>query len=523
MRVGGRVSARIVCALAAVAAIGWSVAGCGDEGSEPGGPAPATLVPGDVPLYLEGAVRPEGDLRDDVESALGDLLGTEDVGARITDELDSSFAEDDLDLTYADDVEPWLGERAGIFFTNFEEEADGAAVLTTSDQAAAEAALDRFAEEQGVRAKRAVDGIDYTVTEEDDAVGIVDGFAVFGSEAGFRAVVQASGGDSLADSEAFEDATGDAPDGTAATVYALPDRVLDGLAAAGEITPSERDDLAASLGDAADAPATASVGAADSGFFAELTLPSVGDASGAKELLERVPDDAWIAVGLSDSGPTLGALVAAIQSAGPEVAAALRRAESEIGTDLDEIGDSIGDAAAYFKGSSPLGVGGAVIAEVRDEARVDELLDGLGAALSADPSVRVSPGDEEGEAFSVSPADAPVEFPFVLRDDLLAIGLGPDSIDQVYEPESSLTDSEVYDDAQSALGDDFSLVALLDFDATLEFFEAIPDATEDPDFKAALPYIERMSLLAAGVRSGEETSTVRFALGLDDDGSGGVR
>lgn len=149
--------------------------------------------------------------------------------------------------------------------------------------------------------------------------------------------------------------------------------------------------------------------------------------------------------------------------------------------------------------------------EATDEAAAQELLDGLRRAFSADPRVRVTPGDSEGEAFAVGPSDVPIEFPFVVREGLLATGLGEQSIEQVYAPETSVEDSAAYDAATEALGDDVPVSVLIDFQTLVGFFEGL-NVADEPDLKEALPYMSRLDVFAAGASEGGDSTTVRFVL-----------
>ena len=107
----------------------WSplLAGCGGDGggtSPPTGPDPATVTPADAPLFAEGVVRPEGDRKEALDSALSKLLATDDPGGFVVEQLDKCAGGRDAGLTYEDDIEPWLGEQAGIFLEDFGEDAE---------------------------------------------------------------------------------------------------------------------------------------------------------------------------------------------------------------------------------------------------------------------------------------------------------------------------------------------------------------------------------------------------------------
>ena len=65
------------------------------------------------------------------------------------------------------------------------------------------------------------EGVDYDVDPEDETtVGIVDGFLVIAEDLpSFKAMVDASEGESLSDSETYAEATGDVPSGSIANVF----------------------------------------------------------------------------------------------------------------------------------------------------------------------------------------------------------------------------------------------------------------------------------------------------------------
>jgi hypothetical protein len=92
-----RLTVLAVLALAAVV-----LTACGsDSGSDTAdlGPDPASMVPADTPFYVEAVVRPEGQLGDDLESALSKLLVTDDVSGKLHDAIDEGLASENEDLT----------------------------------------------------------------------------------------------------------------------------------------------------------------------------------------------------------------------------------------------------------------------------------------------------------------------------------------------------------------------------------------------------------------------------------------
>jgi Protein of unknown function (DUF3352) len=505
-------------ALAVAAACAALVAaGCGGGGGEPTtvaltGPDPATLAPADAPFFAESVARPEGEVKDALDGALSKLLATDDPGGFIVDQLDKALAEGKTRLTYEEDVAPWLGERAGIFFETFtDRNADGAAVVDTTDPAAAQRAIDKAAAaDKTPERNRTYKGVDYKVDHKGTAAGMVGDFAVFGTEVAFRDAVDASRGSSLADSGEFRSELGAAPDGQVAFVFADPRRVVDALEKAGQVTAAEVAAAGPQLQTLLSAPVAASVGATADQLSIEASAAASSSAPAPQEspLLRQFPSDSWFAFAASDAGRFYG------QALAQGGAAAFPRA---LGFDLgSELGHWAGDVGGFVGGTSLFGLGGALVVETSDEQASAQTLAKLRDALSRDQSVTVSPLDSQGEqGFSLSPAGVPVQFQVVQRDGKVVAGLG-DAVDQAFSPSSTLDDSGAFKSAVDALGGDFSPVTFLDFGPLLQLIDGFPQAASDPGYKRAKPYLDHLDYLVLGGRAEGSRAAVRIVLGLQD-------
>ena len=183
----------LLCALTSAIAIG-----CGSSSSGSGGADdPASLVPATAPVYAEATLRPNGKVGADLDAALKKILRTDDPGAKIQKALDDSGRTDGV--TYKADIEPWLGDRAGIAVTAIHgSNADFVAVINSKDDGKASDAL---AKTKGDIVKRSYKGVDYRFDRKDStAAGVFDHSVVVGTEPGFKSAVDASKGDSLAES-----------------------------------------------------------------------------------------------------------------------------------------------------------------------------------------------------------------------------------------------------------------------------------------------------------------------------------
>ena len=162
-----RPRARTLAALAAaVAAV--PAAGCGDSASSAAGNAaadPASSLPASAPVYVEAQVRPAGDLKANVDAVAGKLLHTGDPGGKLVALIDRGL-KDDGD-SYAKDIEPWLGQRAGLAVTGVGaggHSADVVAAVASKDDEAAKA----FVASRKGATERTYRGVTYRFQARDD-------------------------------------------------------------------------------------------------------------------------------------------------------------------------------------------------------------------------------------------------------------------------------------------------------------------------------------------------------------------
>jgi hypothetical protein len=129
----------LICAVLAVTATGCGESGSGGEGD------PASLVPAGASFYLEAAVQPQDERRDDALAAAGKIMRTDAPAAKLRELIDKELAEEGDGLTWERDFASWLGEDAGMWATNFEaDEPSFAVIVATKVAEAAKAALAQF-------------------------------------------------------------------------------------------------------------------------------------------------------------------------------------------------------------------------------------------------------------------------------------------------------------------------------------------------------------------------------------------
>ncbi len=324
-----RVRATFACA--ALLAFGVALAGCGS--SNTGGTAadPADAVPASAALYAGATVRPAGAEKTSALAAGKALTHQADPYLRLLGALQTPGS---AQLNYGRDVAPWLGPHAGIFLTSlasssalsslFEQGllgsstssafafgaggAQGAIVLDTSNSAKARSFLDTQARQAGAHAT-SYRGVSYELTSGGVAFGLVDRFAVIGSESGLRAVIETALGGRLA--------------GARERLLEAARRGAVGCPRPHLLQPGELDrrppsaegisGLLQALTGAREANISVVPSASSLSIDADtLASGSAGEAGGllaadpqAAQALGELPGESWLAIGLGHVGATL--------------------------------------------------------------------------------------------------------------------------------------------------------------------------------------------------------------------------
>jgi hypothetical protein len=510
-----RIPALLACAAVPVAIL----AGCGgDDGGGDVEVGPAAAVPQKSALYLDATVKPTGSAEADARAALGKVLDTDDPGAEIVSLLERESKAEGNPIDFEQDVAPWLGEKAGVFFTQLTDDAQrGAVVVETTDPAAALA----FArKESGATATdpapQTYNGATYQTdpSDTDTVFGTVGSFLVAGDVEGFKAAVDAESGDSLGDSDEFKDALGDLPDDRLGTFYTLPRDLLDSLGP-GQIDQSSQALLEKSAGEALDKPVSGALTASSDSFDLEFVGGESGVETPESSLLGEVPGQSWLAIGFGDLGEIAKNTIDQLKEAGiPDFESGLSQVEQATGSSIEQLTDALGDAALYVEGTTEPTLTGALVVQTKDPELTGRLLDQLHSLVQLGSSGTVRPLQfSGGTGFQIKdPGLAPQAVEIAQQNDKLVIGYGANSAARSLAPADTLADSPSFSAATgqvSDLGTDF----FLSFPAVFQLAEST-GANSNPGYREAKPYIEALSYLVSG--SGEEgdQTEVKAVLGL---------
>ena len=505
------------------------------------------LVPADAIAYGNVFLDPSMDQK----RAIGDLLekfpeapSADEARNQFVDLIDEGLAE--IDMNFEDDIDPWLGNQIagwvqipdGNFLQGSPsvgesplagENVPPAAFLIASDDddAALEFIEEASANSEQELTEKSYEGADYRLNEDDgSAVGIVDGFMVIGSEAGFKAVVDVSAGeDSLADSETYTDATDELTEDRLATFYFDGETFGEALEEGGAGPGSMELGSFGMFGGSFSPTAGALFAESDKVVFESTSTP--GDADGEEipeisaGLLPDVPGDSWGAFGIPDLGATLekvyDGLIESFAQGGMTAEDLDSQFEAQTGLDLrEDLLSWMGDAGIFVSGTDPLSVGGGLVIESTDPATSSATIDQLGALLNQQgiPTEPLSAGDAEGFAVEI-PDPSATERVVVLAGERVAIAYGEDAAVSALEGSDPLSESEAFQTATEGLGDDFTAAGYFDVDAIQELAEAA-GAGQFPEYEEDVkPWLDPFSYVTFGSREDGGRLVQRLVIGID--------
>jgi Protein of unknown function (DUF3352) len=507
-----RISATLVAAAAVAAGV---LVGCGgDDGGGDVEVGPAAAVPANAPIYVDATVKPTGQARTDAQAALSKVLDTSDPGAKIISLIDQEGQQQPPNerFTYAADIEPWLGERIGAFFTSVSGEGKGAAVAETTDPARALAAA-RKSESGATQTSDHGGTTVYTNPADGDSFATVGDFLVFGETEAVNAAIDANSGDSLGDSGDFTDAIGDLPDERLGTFYTVPRNLIESLGE--QFDQQSRALLEESAGDALDQPVSGALTASPDSFDLEFVGGS-GVETPESPLIGDVPGDSWLALGLGDLGETAKRTLEQLRDSGiPNFEQGLSQVEQATGSSVDQLTDALGDAVIYVRGTKESNLNGALIMQSNDPDLTGRLLGQLQSLvqLGTQGGVRPLQLSGGGTGFQIfDPTEIPQPVEVAQQGDKLVIGYGANSVAQSLAPGQTLADSPTFSSARGRVAD-LGTDLFLDFPAVFRLAES-EGAKSDSGYLEAKPYIDALSYLVSGSGSEGDQAEVKAVLGL---------
>ncbi len=511
--------------IAVALTVALALAGCGGGGGDSSsGESPAALAPPQAPVFVEMTVRPEGELKSNVESLAQSIGGVDDLGALIASELEKSASDSGEEFDYAEEVEPWLGAKAGLFLDKYDgsDFSEYGAAVQTTDAEATQAFVDKQAKsDRGPAEDGSYEGVDYKIERDDGmTIGVVDDFLVLAEdERTFKAMVDASNGDSLDDEETFASAFDAASTGSFADVFVDVGALIE--QSGGAIDPEAQQFLDSAGINAREATAVASLVPGSDQIEIDVSSdlggqnPPSGDASG---LLGSLPASSFAAFASSDFGKRFEEAIDQIDANGIPGEVPKGKFKSgleEAGIDVEKIAASIGDLGVFAEGNSKSSLGGAAVLTTEDSREATNTVSNIGLLLRSSGTPGVTAISGEASGFSIRSEDlGPKPLVIAAKGERIAIAYGLPAARKALATDSgqTLADSAGYEEAVSSLGGT-PISGFVDGPAALKLASALVPPDEE-GFRKAKRYLTKIDYLAIGAGSSGDRATAKLIAGI---------
>jgi hypothetical protein len=511
--------------LAIVVALSFALSGCGDSEDEDGGPA--ALAPADSLVYLEEVLRPQGEERQQVES-IAALFGVDDPGERIVAELDRAFAGGRAQISFEEDIGPWLGERGAFFLSGlpdgFDGEgkgesafpgggSDGGILLEATDAESAAEFIDKVADEEQLTERSEFEDVDYRLGKNGQAAAVMDEFVFFGSEQGLRDAISAGhGAESLAEAGAAEPALARLGSDPLAWSWVDAAAVVDHARQEGEISPEQIQGLESAYPGLLSSPIAAAAFGEGGGIAIEY-LTGAGEEGAARssdaasKLLETLPGDSWLAAAADPAA--LGRYL----EHGGRIEGLSNRVERALGVPLDRLTGSLDGLAVFARGSGIFAAGGGLVVETADPRALVRVVRRAGRTLSQRGHARVSPlrlESVDGAGISVALPDAPGLIHAFVSGDRMVVAYGDESAEAAVEGSGPLRKDDGFALARRVLGRDYRPSLYVAFGPIADLIGGFPILPGE--VTAAVDLIEGLGFLIAGSRVEGDHRLIRIVL-----------
>jgi Protein of unknown function (DUF3352) len=499
------------------------VAGCGGGDDDGGGSGdPAAVAPASAPVFIEFTLRPEGETKENIDSLAKTIAGVDNVGDLIISEFESSATADGEEFDYEKEVEPWLGERGGLFMQEYEGddfEGYGAAIEATDEDAAREF-IDKQVEADDEEVKEgSYEGVDFKVEEDETTFGVFDGLVVMAEdEAIFKTMVDASGGENLAGEGDYTSAVANVPDDSAADVFVDIGALVK---ESGDEIDSDTRLFLDTVGIEPD-EATAVASLVPGTDLIEIDLstnlsgenPPSGDAS---ELLGSLPGTSVGAFAAAEFGKRFNEGIDQIDKEGipGEIPPnQLKKGLKSAGIDLESIAGSIGNVGVYVTGNSERSLGGALVMETDDAGQAKNTVSNLGLFLRSANVAGVTAINGQASGFSIRDAElGPQSVVVVAKGSRIAVGYGRASALAAFqESGKTLADLPAYKEATDALGST-PMTAFVSGSPALKLASALMPPGEE-DFEEAEEFLRKIDYVSVGSEASDGLAIAKLIVGV---------
>lgn len=515
----------LVISIAALLAAALAVAGCGG-GSGGGGGEPAGLMPKTAPIYAEVILKPDAGTSEALDEITQSVFGIENVGDLVTEELEKLAIGDGEKLNFEAEVEPWLGEKAGLYLSGYDgENFHGVGIaIETTDSGEAEEFVEKHVQQnksEGEGSAGEFEGHKYWVeADEDTTIGMIGDYVVFGEgKSSFEAMVEAFEGEGLNEAPKFKEAMEGAPDEGLGHVYVDIGGLIDETKSA---LPAETEAVFGLLQiEPKKATAVATVVPRSERVEIDVssnlgkTIAGGGDASKA---LEALPASAVVGFASADFGKSFGEGLHAFSEEG--IPGQMRPGELEgalgtLGINAESLGETFGDIAGFVEGASESTLGGALEIEATNAAEARKMVSDIGLVLRATGTRGVTAINGNVSGFSVrSPGLGSKPLIVGTAGEKIVIAYGPKAAAQALRTGATTLGSTAdFEAGKQALGST-PIGAFVAGGPMLKLVEALLPPEEQADLADARPFVEKIAYLAVGSEAKGQSTTAKVIVGL---------
>jgi hypothetical protein len=520
MRAPVKLSGLVLVAVLAAALI----AGCGGSSGGGGGGEPAGLAPKSAPVYLAVNLAPEDKASEELDALTQSVLGIENVGEFVAEKLEGAALGEGNGFNFEKEVEPWLGEKAGMYLTGYDgDEFTGYGVaIETTDAGEAEEFLESRVEARDEEAEEGeFEGDKYWIEPEDESVlGMVGDYVVFGeTKADFEAMVEAFEGEGLNESPKYKKAIEATEAEGIGSVYVDIGGLIE--EAKGSIPP-ETESVFGLIGiEPRNSTAVATVIPRSEQIEIDLATDltkSTAPTGDASKLLESLPATAVLGFASPEFGKSFGEGIDELSEEGIPgqiEPGELKPALESVGINLDSIAASIGDIGGFAEGSSASSLGGALVIETDDASEAKNTVGNVGLLLRAAGTKGVTAISGNLSGFSVRSADLGSQ-PLIVgaSGEKIVVAYGPKAAAQALRSQAkTLGQTPDFEAAKGALGST-PISAFVDGGPALKLVDAVLPADKQAKFAEAKPYLRKIAYAAIGSESEGSATTAKVIIGL---------
>jgi hypothetical protein len=507
----------------AILAVALAVTGCGG-GSGGGGGEPAGLVPLKAPVYLEANLKPDSQTSEALNEVTQTVFGIENVGEFVAEELEKAALGEGEKLNFEEEVEPWLGEKAGLYLAGYDgDDFHGVGMaLETTNAGEAEEFLEQRVEkaDEGAEAGEFEGNKFYESPDDESVIGMVGDYLAFGETKGdFEEMVKAFEGEGLNESEKFKEAMESAPDDRLGNVYVDIGGLIEETKG---VLPPETEaffDLVQIEPKKATAVATVLPHSEQVEIDVSTNLgQSVGGTGDASAALEALPATATVGFASAEFGKSFAEGVEAFSEKGIPgqiEPGELGGAFEAMGLNLESLGESFGDLAGFVEGSNEGNLGGAVVVDTKDAAEAKKMVGNIGLLLRATGTKGVTAISGEVSGFSVRVPDLGSK-PLIAgaAGEKIVIAYGPKAAARALRSQTKTLGSTAdFEAGKGALGST-PMSAFVEGGPMLRLVESLLSPEERAKIADAKPYLQKIAYLAIGSESQDKTTTAKVIVGL---------